>query len=324
MKTFVRIFSLLMALLMVLAATMGCMTAFAASGEETSEPDTAAAKTDDAVDAAPAPEGDDGVVIADENDIYISVTEQGFADDGDYFWTLHIKNGTAAEAMFTMENMSLDGLCADPQWGLAVAAGDEIDTNVFWSKEALAGAGFDESWTCSTATFNLDAYNNEDWAAPSYVNGLKTIYFVDEADVNVFSYVPKETDMVVFDTDQATMVVTGIETGYETNGYEDGIATAQVILVNKTDDRIRFEMPNTMIDGSPYQSATMDVTVSPHASALTSFKWTFSVAYMQGSGILDAAAAFVPGVEFTLNLKVADVDDLTVPTIAEGAFTIIQ
>lgn len=325
MKSFMRLLAISMALSLLLVLTVGGANAFAASASATDVPIEETVKA--AADATPAPQEDepvaalsDAIVVADTPDVYFAIVEQGVAEDGDYFWTLNIENRTAAAAMFTMEALSLDGLGADPSWGVAVDAGATVEEKVFWTASALAASGLEGIEKATTATFRLNAYNNEDWEVPSYINELETVYFVPEEEATPYSYEPADTDTIVFDTDAAKMVVTDLYAARETNGYEDGIAIAKVVLVNKSDDSIRFEMPNTLIAGSPYKSATMDVTVPPHASTVTSFKWTFTISYLQSTGVLDSSEAFSPNIEYTLNMKVSDVDDLTVPTIAEGAF----
>lgn len=340
MKSFIRTLALALSLSLVLVFAVGCVNSLASEEdtadvapteeaadipvEETAEEPEEAEATEAPATPEPDPEPVGEVVVVDNDDAYLSITEQGRADDGDYFWKLHIENKAKTATMFTMDAVSLDGLGANPDWGLAVDAGAKVDTAVYWDADTLTASGLGDMETVTTATFRLDVYDNEDWSVPSYFNELTTVYFVAEDAAKPFTYEPSENDSVVFDTEAATMVVTDLQVISETNGGEDGAAIADVVLVNNSDDSIRFEMPNTAINGYAFKSATMDATVPPHASFVTSFKWTFSMGYLQGLGILDGNNALIPGTVFTLNMKVSDVDDLTVPTIAEQGFDITR
>ena len=257
---------------------------------------------------------EEGFAVVDNDSVSFTVLAQERAADSDYLWTVHIANKTDAEMMLTMSNVVLDGLRAEPFWGVAVAADTEVDTVLCWYGKDLAAAGLGDLESATVAAFDLLAYNREDREAPGYVDDAFTVQFAEEA--TFFAYTPTEGDMQALDNDACAMYITSL--GVD----ESGLATARMVLVNKADYAIRFVVTDTYVGTEPFQSFTMDETVPANATAITSSSWSeFSTNWMRDHGFYDEAGNIRSDLPFTMNMIITNNDDVTADTLLAEAVT---
>ncbi len=111
---------------------------------------------------------------------------------------------------------------------------------------------------------------DDDWSADAIVDETFHIYPLGEENVIKFEREPQETDIVLIDTGDITMTVTGFE--------EDNIwgYTANVFLENNTDANLKFFVDDASVNGymlNPFWATS----VPAGACAYSSISWFNSI-----------------------------------------------
>ena len=106
------------------------------------------------------------------SDEYASVTGISVVtteDDGDLVVTILLENYTDAAAMFSMDDVYLNGVECDPYWAASVAPHAKKITTIRWDADDLEEAGLTGTGI-SSLSFDASIYNNDDWSVPNYLD----------------------------------------------------------------------------------------------------------------------------------------------------------
>lgn len=117
------------------------------------------------------PEDDDTILVDNE---YATVILTGYEEDDIWGYTaeLYLVNKSQTPAMFTVEDVSVNGYMADPLYAASVSPGKCAFSAMSWSDKSLSDAGVTE---VETIEFTLRIYNADDWSAEDYVNQKVTL-----------------------------------------------------------------------------------------------------------------------------------------------------
>ena len=113
----------------------------------------------------------DQVLVDNE---YVTVIVTGATTDSIWGPTvnLFLVNKTETEAMFSVDNASVNGFMVDPFYADSVSGGKCCFSTMSWSDSSLEENGIE---SIETIEFTLRAHNNEDWMEDDYVNEPVTL-----------------------------------------------------------------------------------------------------------------------------------------------------
>ena len=202
-------------------------------------------------------------VIVDNEVCTVTLTSIEPEGEWGYTWQLHLENKSDVELMFDFADVTVNGIMCDPYWAVSVAAGMNADEEVIWDLGEFELLGVGE---VTMVEFTLSAYDNNDWEAGNLVYSDYIIY-PDGKDAAVkIERESDETEKVLFDTDECSMVVIGFE--------EDGIwgPELNVYFDNKSDKDLLISFEDVSVNGTmcdPYWGTV--VTAGNNAYAAISW-----------------------------------------------------
>lgn len=256
--------------------------------------------------ATPEPAFQEQTIVDNE---YCTVILKDIDEDGmwGYSWKVYLENKTDKTLMFGLDNVSVNGVMADPFWAVSVAPGKKSNETISWSSSSLEENNIKPD-DITQVTFGLRVYDSDDWTADKFVNEEFTIYPKGEENASTVERETQSTDIVLFDNDSASMTVTGFEPD-GTFGY-----TMKVYLVNKTDKDLMFSTHDASVNGymaEPFWATTVA------AGKASNEEVSWSTSTLEENGIDKSAIE-----EIELPITVYPDDDWTAPKIVDETFTI--
>lgn len=117
------------------------------------------------------PGSSDNIII--DND-YVTVIVTGYTEDSIWGYTVNffLVNKTGEEAMFSVENASINGYMADPYYASSVMPGKCSFSSMSWGKSTFEENGIEN---VDEIEFVLKVYNSNDWMAEPYANETITL-----------------------------------------------------------------------------------------------------------------------------------------------------
>lgn len=236
-----------------------------------------------------------------------TVTLKEVDEDGTwgYDWKLNLVNKTEKNLMFSMENVSVNGVMADPFWASEVAAGKEANETVTWMSATLEENSL-EANKITQVTFTLNVYDNDDWMADRIVEQEFTIYPKGEENATTVEQTTSETDVVLVDNDQVKMAVTG----FDPNGFYG--FEMKLTVINKTSQNIMVSADNVSIDGVMCDPFWAD-SIAAEKTANETISWMDTT--LEEAGL---SKDTISSIEFPITISDADSYD----TIMEQTFNI--
>ena len=186
--------------------------------------------------------------------------------NGDWGFTLelYLENKTDKTLMFSVEDAAINHVLVDPFFATELSAGQKTTEEVAFSNETIAEYGIEN---VAKITFTLSATDAEDFAADPYLDEPCTIYpYGQGAYEEVFQYTPGENELVVFDTEDCTMIITGIDPG-NMWGY-----AAKVYIENKTDMTLMISADNAALNDFD-MDPLWAVEVPAHRQGFSEITW---------------------------------------------------
>lgn len=241
-------------------------------------------------------------VLADDENIVVKV--QGFEEDSMWGHTMkvYLENKTDKLLMYSIENCAINGVMNDPFWATEVMAGSKANQEVTWFE--IYGNAANVGIT--RLDFTIRVYDSEDWSADALLEQNYTIFPHGETSVILDEYSPKSSDIILFDNENASMIMTGFRND-EIWGY-----TADIYVENKSEKKLMFSVENATVNGymcDPFWATE----VIKNTSAYTSISWLQED--FQSNGITDVE-------EISLAIRVFDSEDWMADAVVEQQFTI--
>ncbi len=230
-------------------------------------------------------------VIADDAHCTIKIT--GIKDDPTWGYTLKVyleNKSDSTTYMMAVDTASINGVQADPLFAKEVAPGKKANSEISFSEELFGGS---DIGPYSDIELNFRIYDSQDWSAEPVSEPEAHIYPLGEAAATQFTRPKKDTDTVLVDNEHVTVILEGFRQD-EIWGY-----TADLFLVNKTDDAVMFSADEVSVNG---------FMVDPfYAESLEDGKCAFSTMSWSEHSFEESAITEVESVEFLL--RVYDADD---------------
>ena len=242
-------------------------------------------------------------VIVDNENVTFKIT----AIENDSIWGYTLKvfleNKTEKDLMFTVNNVSVNGYMCDPFWATTVTAGMKSNEKIQFSSDSFELNGIN---AVTDIEFKLDIYDSNDWMTDHLVSEVFSIYPMGEDAVQVYAREPQLSDIVLFDNEECTMIITSFDPdddwGYAVNVY----------LLNKTDKNLMFSVQDAAINGfmcDPFWAHT----VAAGKASNTDITWFTST--LEEAGISEVE-------NLTLPIRVYDEDDWMAEDIMNETFTV--
>lgn len=268
-----------------------------------------AAATDSAAETGSTAGTDDSnfsQVLVDDENIHVEI--KGIEHDSlwGYTWKMNLKNHTDKTLMYSMENVSVNGVMSDPFWAEEVAPGKEANSDVSWSTSDFEDNDIEQ---VTEVSFTLHVCDSETFET-DYADQEFTVYPLGEDAVQNNTRETGENDLTLFENDQCAMRVTGVNPDGEW-GY-----TLDVTLVNNTDQDVYFSVENASINGvmcDPFWASE----VAAGKSANEEISWMDNSLSEAG---LDASSVTT----IDLPVRVSSSEDFSAEAIIDQTFTLTQ
>lgn len=292
-------------ILSAMLALLLCAGCAAAPESETATPPTGTSHSTNADTTKPTSQVPtfQETVLVDNEAILFKIA----AIDNDPIWgyTLkaQIENKTDKDLMFALNDTSVNGYMCDPLFAVTVTAGMKANKDISFSKDSFSQIGIVE---VTDLEFTLHVYDSQDWNAESVLKQTFQLYPMGQEASKEYPRKSQETDIVLFDDANCTMIVTGFEPD-SIWGY-----CVSVYLVNKTDRKLMFSVGDAAVNGymcNPYFAQT----VSPGKQRIASICW--STKELEELGIVEVES-------LTLPIRVYDADNWLDGELIDETFTI--
>ena len=228
---------------------------------EEAKPETKEEESTEEASALPAAT-DFSQVIVDQNDVKFEIKEIDESGLWGYTWNVYLENNTDKTLMFSVDEVSVNGVMIDPFWANEVEPGKKSNSEISWSSTSLEEVGIN---AVTAVEFVLRISDSEDIFADPIVEDVFTVYPYGESEAVTMEREESTDDLVLFDNDDCTMIITGCNPdglfGFELNAY----------IENKTDKTLMFSIENASINGfmadplwassiAPGKKSTEDIT----------------------------------------------------------------
>lgn len=250
-----------------------------------------------------APAAFEEIILRDDENCTVKIT--AIEEDGLWGYTLktYLENKTDKELMFSVSNASVNGFMCDPFWAVTVSAGMKANEEIHFMEEDLKRSGIE---TVTDIEYTLRVYDSNDWDAEDLVNEPVTIYPLGEEAVQPFTRQSVADEIVLFDDDNCTMIVTGFDPesiwGYTMNVY----------LENKTGENLMFSIGDAAVNGfmcDPFWAET----VAPGKRSNTTVSWMTQD--FEENGITEVDS-------LTLPIRVYNADNWHAADLVNETFTV--
>lgn len=250
-----------------------------------------------------APAAFEEILLRDDENCTVKIT--AIEEDGLWGYTLktYLENKTDKELMFSVSNASVNGFMCDPFWAVTVSAGMKANEEIHFMEEDLKRSGIE---TVTDIEYTLRVYDSNDWDAEDLVNEPVTIYPLGEEAVQPFTRQSVADEIVLFDDDNCTMMVTGFDPesiwGYTMNVY----------LENKTGENLMFSIGDAAVNGfmcDPFWAET----VAPGKRSNTTVSWMTQD--FEENGITEVDS-------LTLPIRVYNADNWHAADLVNETFTV--
>ncbi|MBE5947901.1 MAG: hypothetical protein E7261_02610 [Lachnospiraceae bacterium] len=241
------------------------------------------------------------LVLFDNAEFTVIVTGIDEDEDWGYYLDLYIENKTDMLLNFAMDNVSINGFMNDPYWGVEMLPGKKANVKAYWGDTALTMTGVE---TVTDIEFDMSICDVETWGDTYAFEEHVIIYPYGEAAYQTYERVAQDTDVLLFDNEYASMIITGYEAddfwGFSLYAY----------LVNKTDSDISFDVEEAKVNGidcDPY----WEETICAGKKAYVEIDWS---TYSLESANIDMEAIS----NIKIQMEVTDEDDYTKEYVNEG------
>ena len=242
--------------------------------------------------------------LVDNENVYVAIT--GIKHDGlwGYTWKLSIENRTDdTNLMVAMENVSVNGVMADPFFATEVAPGKTANSEVSWSDEEFESNDIEE---VTAVEFELRIYDSDNWEVDAIVDEMMTVYPMGEESAQTVERESADTDIVLFDNDECSMILKSVDPD-NLWGY-----TLKAYLVNKTDMDLMFSVNDASVNDimcDPFWATT----VAAGKTSNVEIYWMEET--FEENGITDVVTIDLP-------ITVYDEDDMFGDYLVDETFTI--
>ncbi len=199
---------------------------------------------------------EDDVVLVEREDVKLYVTDIFFEENEPCYVYFYWENNTKSSLYYAFQNESVNGYMCDSFWWSEVSLEPGMCGYDIFSFHA---SDLEECGITSVTELEFDArlyYDAGLWQWTDLVNETFCVYPLGKEAVRKQERSPQDTDVLVFDTDDYKMVITGFSRN-SSGGTAWGIIYEYIIHVyveNKTDRQLQFVVNEAKINGEEYKA----------------------------------------------------------------------
>ncbi len=204
--------------------------------------------------------------------------------------------------MFSVDDVVVNGYMADPFWASEVAAGKKSNEEITFSStfDTIGITSADE------IIFNLRVYDNDDWAADSFVDESFTVYPTGLSHEEVVYPERRSTsnESIVIDNEYVTFIILENTTD-NIWGY-----TLKCYIENKTDKNLMFSWDDVSVNGymlDPYWAREVAAGMRSYSDI------SFSSSEFEKNSITDVE-------EIEYSMKIYDYDNWMADHLVDETF----
>lgn len=290
---------------LVLSMALSTAACASDSSDETAKPSTTQSGVvqPDATTAAVDLNDFEPTVLVDNAQMLFRVSD--IVNDPVWGYTLkvQIENRSNQDLMFSLNNVSVNGFMCDPYFAATVTAGMKANKEISFSTDSFEEIGITE---VTELEFTLQVFDSNDWSVDAILDEDFRIFPLGEAAVKEYTRESQPSDIVLFDNESCTMIVTGFDPD-SMWGY-----SVQVYLVNKTDSDLMFSVGDAAVNGfmcNPYFAKT----VAAGKQCITSISWSDTA--FKENGITQVQSLQLP-------IRVYDAEDWSGSDLVNESFTL--
>lgn len=193
------------------------------------------------VDDTQEPAQFEEIVVVDNEECSIKITGLNQDSIWGYGLKVNLENKSSEKSyMFALNSAAVNGVQCEPLFATTVAAGKKSNDEISLPDSDLKENGVTE-FTDIELSFHV--YDSEDFMAEDVAVETVHVYPFGEDKAVAFERAVKDSDTVIVDDDNVTVIVTGYRED-EIWGY-----TADVYLVNKTENEVMFSVEDVSVNG---------------------------------------------------------------------------
>lgn len=254
----------------------------------------------------PALAADDFEAVTAVNNDECAVTVKSIDPDDMWGYTLKVllENRSAEKTyMFSVETAFINGVECDPFFAREVAPGKKSNEDISFNLDTLEENGVGEPTDIELV---LRVSDSDDWTADPVAHETVHIYPQGEDKAEAFVRQAQDTDTVLVDNDDISVIVTGYEPD-SLFGY-----AVEMFLVNKTDKNLMFSVDGASVNG---------FMIEPYYShELAAGRCCFGEMDWSDSDLEENDIGTVEDIEFTLCIH--DADDWMADAIFDEVLTL--
>lgn len=236
------------------------------------------------------------MIVIDNEECLVKITDIEEDDIWGCTLKVQLENKSADKVyMFSLGSAAINGVMTEPFFAAEVAAGKK-------SNEEISFSDYDEE-LCGEVTdieLTFRVYDSEDWAADDIAEETVHVYPVGEENAVKYVREARETDIILLESEEVTVVVTDFE--------EDGLYgyTANLFIENNSASEILVSAEDVSVNGymiDPFFATS----VMPGKCEFTAMSW-FDADF-EDNGISEVE-------EIELRLHIYDANDWSADDIA--------
>lgn len=210
-------------------------------------------------------EKDTDISIFDTDKVSATVIGYGNGDYGDYAVELYLENKSAdKDYTFYVSNSAINSLEVMSLGTVTVPAGKVAFETVYISDPSIEKSGITD---VTDVYLVLDVSEADSWDSEDIANNSIHIYPNGQENATAYVREVKDTDTVLVDNENVTIIITGMESD-ETFGSE----SLGFCLVNKTNESVTFLMDNVSVNGVMMDPFFI-VSLAPGLTKLDTADW---------------------------------------------------
>ncbi|MCR5796075.1 MAG: hypothetical protein K6G61_12100 [Solobacterium sp.] len=174
-----------------------------------------------------------------ENEVIFDIMKEGTGASG-YYWDIEIENLTGKTLYFSMENVTINGVVADPMWGIGLAAEERKAARITWAQGLLDTSHIEK---VTAAEFDLCGIDEKDEFKEVFKEHI-SIYPEGKEAAKEQEYTASEGETVMIDSDDMLLIIQKPEEAEV--GY-----SAEIYMENRSDKELFLQSSDeTTVNGS--------------------------------------------------------------------------
>lgn len=201
-------------------------------------------------------------VLLEQDGLFMAITGYEYDNYGDLAIHVYLENNSDTHYDFEIKNLSLNGLLCDPYWDATLLSGMKACDVLYFSSYILNAHQI--TLPATDLSFDLVVTDYDEYD-PAFENTY-VLYPSGEEASQPFEFTPSDTDIVLFDNEECSMIITDC--------ILDNYGDFQMIvyLENKSDTELGFQSYSSKLNGYNC-SASMIEILGPKQKCFTSLDW---------------------------------------------------